>query len=95
MMPPDVYVPVPLHWKHVLPGDVFVGKDGALWHVEETGPSLSTSYDVIAVRGAKVHKADVDPDDSIQVLVPVTERDALRLTRDELGATLVERRTGT
>lgn len=92
-MTPDAWVPVPLRWKHVLAGDVFVARDGELWQVEETGPSPRTSYDVIAVRGAQVHKADVDPDAVVQVLVPVTERDALRLTRDELGARLVERRT--
>lgn len=93
MSAPDAWVPVSLRWRHVLPGDVFVARNGELWQVEETGPSPRTSYDVIAVRGAQVHKADVDPDDVISVLVPVTERDAMELSREQLGARLVERRT--
>lgn len=92
-MTPDAWVPVSLRWRHVLAGDVFLGHNGKLWHVEETGPNPRTSYSVIAVHGAQVHKADVDPDDVIPVLIPVSERDAMQLTREHLGARLVERRT--
>lgn len=90
-MIPDAWVPVPLRAQHVLPGDVFVGKDGALWLVSETSPQFILRRTTDQMFSA----FDVDPNAVIHVLVPVTERDALRLTRDELGAALVERRTGT
>jgi len=89
MIPHDAWLPVPLCARHVLVGDVFVGKGGDLWLVSETSPHF------IARRTADqmFSAPKIDPDTVIQVLVPVTERDALRLTRDELGARLIERRT--
>ena len=92
-LPADVFVPVPLRFRHVIPGDVFLGRDGSLWAVTERGPSQRTSYGVVAVQGANQVAVDVDPDETVQVLVPVTERDAVELTRAQLGARLVERRT--
>jgi len=49
---------------------------------------------VTAVRAGVEHTAELDLDEALQVLVPVSERDALELTRDELGARVVERRAG-
>ena len=89
-LPPDAWVPVPMRWRHVVAGDVIVGHDGGLWLVAVRGRDGLTT----AMRtGADQHSAPVDPDDVVQVLVPVTEREAVELTRDQLGARLIERRT--
>lgn len=95
MTPRDAWLPVPLRWRHVLAGDVFVARNGTLWHVISTGTAPTGQFLVATSRGPEEYGSTVDPDDSIQVLVPVAERDALRLTRDELGAALVERRMRT
>ena len=87
-LPPDVFVPVPLRWRHVVAGDVFLGADGRLWCVE------NMHQGAVCVRNARDQVADrVDPDDVVSVLVPVVERDAVELTREQLGARLIERRT--
>lgn len=95
-MIPDVWAPVPLRWRHVLAGDVFYSaKTCDLWHVteiENVEPFLLTVH---LNHGGERYEVEADRDAVIHVLVPVTERDALRLTRDELGAALVERRFGT
>lgn len=92
-MPPDAWVPVPLRWRHVLPGDVFVGRDESLWLVSDN-ESARGGLRVRARQGGDSYfSRDVDPDDVIPVLVPTPERDAVELTREQLGARLVERRT--
>lgn len=89
-LPADAFVPVPLRWRHVLAGDVMVAPGGALWLIAVRGRDGLTT----AMRtGADQHSAPVDPDEVVQVLVPVAERDAVELTREQLGARLVERRT--
>lgn len=91
-MAPDAWVPVPLRWRHILPGDMVVAPDDQIWHVIEVW-SGKCSTTATAERGKERFSRDVDPDDVIPVLVPVVERDAVELTRDQLGARLVERRT--
>lgn len=84
----DIFVPVPLRWRHVVAGDVFLGADGLLWAVE------NMHQGAVCVRNGRTQHADiVDPDDVIPVLVPAVERDAVELTREQLGARLIERRT--
>lgn len=92
-LPADVFVPVPLRWRHVVSGDVIVDRSGELWIVGDN--ELPRGGVQVRARqgGEKYFARDVDPDDVVKVLVPVTERDALRLTRDQLGAQVVERRT--
>lgn len=86
------WVPVPLRWRHVETADVIVAPDGELWQVTDTwfGRACKTAT---AARGRATFSRDVDPDDVIPVLIPVTERDAVELTIEQLGARLVERRT--
>lgn len=91
-LPPDVWVPVPIRWRHILPGDVFVDRDGALWHVNETRTPIAGLW-IKAAKGVDTVQAAVDFDDVIHVLIPVPERDAVELTRDTLGARLIGRRT--
>jgi hypothetical protein len=86
----DAWVPVPLRWKHVLAGDVFVGKDGALWTVTETN-GLGRGIVTVRRTSEQTYSAPVNPDAVVSVLVPVLERDALRVCRDELGAQLEAR----
>lgn len=88
----QVWVPVPLRWRHVIAGDVFVGKEQALWSVKDIR-SHAAHLTVYTQSGQHYYPADVDPDDVIEVLVPALERDAVELTREELGARLVARRT--
>lgn len=85
----DTWVPVPIRFRHVLPGDMFVGRDGELWRVDRTGPGMAMT----ASTSINTFTSDVDPDDVIPVLVPTPERDAVELTREQLGARLIERRT--
>lgn len=85
------WVPVPLRWRHVVTGDVFVGKDQTLWTVAGAVPGRHFGIEVRS--GANTFKTVIDPDDVIPVLVPVAERDAVELTIEQLGARLVERRT--
>lgn len=93
-LPPDAFVPVPLHWRYVAPGDVFVAPDGRLWHVRATDADGPLGRNVVsAEHGKEAHTAAVDPDNTISVLVPVTERDAVELCREELGARLTGQRT--
>jgi hypothetical protein len=91
-LPPDVWVPVPLRWRHVHPGDTFVGRESRLWHVTGIGPH-EAEFRVDAVNSYTPFTAMVDPDDTINVLVPVSERDAVELCREELGARLLAGRT--
>lgn len=92
-LPADAFVPVPIRWRHVAAGDVFVGRDGRLWHVTNAAPSPRAGTSVVAVHADDVVGADVDPDEVVHVLVPVTERDAVELCIDELGARLMAGRT--
>ncbi len=89
-LPPDAWVPVPVRWRHVLPGDVIAGRDGALWLITVHEPNGM----VIAARSFRKRFTDhPDPDETVHVLVPATEREAVELTREQLGARLIERRT--
>lgn len=91
-LPPDCWVPVPLRWRHVVAGDTFVGRENQLWHVEEIN-GYGAALDVAVRCSGDTHRVDVDPDEAMQVLVPVAERDAVELLREELGARLAAQRT--
>lgn len=91
-LPADCFVPVPIRWRHVLAGDVFVDRNGQLWHVVAANPHRTGLITVAAERGDESLTQQLDPDDVIHVLIPVPERDAVELTRERLGARLVERR---
>lgn len=93
-MDPDVFVPVKLRWRHVLDGDVIVAGDGALWMVTACSSARGGLRVSARLGGTREFGRDVDPDDVTTVLISVVERDAVALTRDQLGARLVERRTG-
>lgn len=89
----DVHVPVPVRWRVVRPGDVIVGEDGELYMVTAV---------LVAPRGVELRlthgKYDErhwgDPDQVANVLMRVELKDALVLTRDQLGARLMGTREG-
>jgi hypothetical protein len=86
----DCWVPIPLRWRHVRPGDVVVLKD-KLWEVTATDMHEQWAEAFVA-RGEKTHRADLDPDATVPVLVRHQEREALQTAREQLGATVVDRR---
>jgi hypothetical protein len=92
----DVLVPVPLRWRHVIAGDVFIGRDDQEWIVTKNGYHWEwTGWDLFVEREGRVVRAGrrIDPDDVVEVFVPAVERDAVELIREQLGARLIERRT--
>lgn len=93
-LPPDAWVPVPMRYRYVIAGDVFIDPRGRLWVVNRSGGMDNGHWAVVATHAdVPVRSAEVDPDDMLNVMVPVTEVDAVELTRAELGARLVGRRT--
>ncbi len=84
------WVPVPLRWRHVIAGDVIVGRDGTPWLIVTRG--CDGSVGAMHTDDDR-HTSAVDPDATVQVLVPATERECVELTREQLGARLIERRT--
>lgn len=88
-------MPVKLRVRHLTAGDVVIGKTGEPWMVTELLNHASNPSRYVTVRrGADEATAEMDLDDALKVLTRVPERDAMVLVRDELGATLIERRTG-
>lgn len=88
------WVPVPLRWRHVHAGDVFVGGDQRLWIVHAVGAPPGRGRLLVAADcGADEYSGEVDPDDRVNVLIPATEAEAVELSIEQLGARLLERRT--
>lgn len=81
------YVPVPLRWRYVEPGDVFVGGE-RLWTVNKIN-----SRQVTVSCGASTGSYDIDPDELVQVLTPVPMAQAVAITREQIGMRLIARRT--
>ena len=86
------FVPIPLRSRHVIAGDAIVSEDNKLWPVVEI---RGNAVDVLVpAHGAHaVRTFTVDPDDVVQVLTPVPMADAMVMTREQLGARVIERRT--
>jgi hypothetical protein len=80
----DGYGGTPTPWAEVEAGAVFVGANG-LWFVEEAPKDRPDRQAVIRC-GAERHEVGVYPTDTIDVLVPLVERNAARLLVAELGA---------
>lgn len=87
--PAQCWVPVPTRWRHVNPGDVTVGLDGLL-----TISHVTHECSCVNVMAYGLEESvDVDPDGLVNVLVPIPERDAARLSLEQLGAQMLGRRT--
>lgn len=89
---PDAWVPVPLRARHVVEGDVMVGRDHRTWLVALVQHGLDGRVTLGAMRTADTrHPATLDPDEPVTVLMPVCDRDAVEVARDVLGARLIDR----
>lgn len=91
-VPADTWAPVLMRWRLVRPGDVFLDRAGLPWSVTNVGPNARGSVSVVAVRADDVRGRDVHPDDLVNVLIPLVEREAVMNLR-EAGVTgqLIER----
>jgi hypothetical protein len=91
--PATCWVPVPVRWRYVQPGDVTVGLGGSLVPIVDTALNLG-GVDVDYVADGFTRMATgLDPDEMVSVLVPIPERDAGALTVEQLGAVVIGRRT--
>lgn len=90
--PATCWAPVPVRWRYVQPGDVTIGTAGLVF---VTGAGVEGSrLRIDATSGAFDGTWYSDPDELVNVLVPIPERDAARLTVEQLGAVVVGRRMG-
>lgn len=90
--PATCWVPVPIRWRYVQPGDSVPGRDGGtLLHVTGVGPD-GNRFRVDLAQGYGGGTYYVDPDEMVSVLVPIPERDAGALTVEQLGAVVIGRR---
>lgn len=87
------WAPVTLPWRHTLPGDAFIGQGGTLWRITASAPSsVAGQWQLdVAEAGEDATSYVGDPDEDVDVLCPVAERDAFVLLRAELGARIVGR----
>lgn len=91
--PATCWVPVPVRWRYVQPGDVFAGGAGLFW-VEEISYGAGVIARVIGPNtGAQAHSYILDPDELVSILVPVPERDARSLVLEDLATHVIGRRT--
>jgi uncharacterized coiled-coil protein SlyX len=92
-VPSDAFLPVPIRWRHVLPGDVLAVKRGdevEPWLVRVSRAGDPTGWTVeVARTGADVPR-NVDPDDEVPVLVAAAVADAFVVLREQ-GAEMVGR----
>jgi len=88
------WAPVPIRWRYAQPGDVTVAADGVLLPILTLGlhPRAELGV-VVTVPGYEEPIPVPDPDAMVSVLVPIPERDAQRLTVEQLGAVVIGRRT--
>lgn len=94
-MTSPAWVSSPTRWRHVLVGDVFYSaKTDDLWTVTEFEHREGLLVEVSVFHNGKTHQVEMDPDGLVQVLTTTTERDALRVTEELLGATTIERSRG-
>ena len=92
----DPRVPVPMRVRSVVAGDEFVSpRDGSHWRVTEAGDLLwrHAGRELVVTCEGRTVTSERDPDDVLDVLVPVVERDAVELLYDQLGARLMTGRT--
>lgn len=95
-MTPDelkqTWVQVPLRWRYIQRGDLFVTPAGATWMVVAE-PAWAEQLTITAIgKSGKVTPGAVDPDDFANVLMQVAHIDAITMLHSELGARLLSSR---
>lgn len=84
----DHWAPIPLRWRHVIAGDVIVGKGKPLLvELVKRDPGGLTVL-LYSYR----EEFYVDADETVQVLVPAAEREAIREVREQLGGRIMDGR---
>jgi hypothetical protein len=81
---------VNMRWRNIRPGDVIVNGRAEMWMVTSWSlvPNQAT---LTVVRGAGTHTFQKDPDEAVRVLLASTEREAILLAREQLGAVVTDR----
>lgn len=97
--PATCWAPVPVRWRYVQRAEVIVGRAGELLRVvysdlADDGRSWMVTVAQMVSGPDALWAGPVDPDELVQVLVPIPERDAQRLSVEQLGAVVVGRRMG-
>lgn len=93
-LPADTWGPMPLRWRHTRAGDLVLTGTGdavTVW-VLTLSDTFGRVTRTAAVSGRGRHAAEVDPDDRVTVLVPLAERESIRLLREQMGAAVAHRR---
>lgn len=90
--PATCWAPVPVRWRYVQAGDVTLGT-AALVYVTGIGVE-GNRLRVDATASGFDGTWYPDPDELVNVLVPIPERDAQRLSVEQLGAHVIGRRMG-
>jgi hypothetical protein len=92
----DCWAPVPMPWRLVEDGELFVGGNGVLWVLHTIRGTRGAPVAVASpvADPEQVHEVPVRPDELVRVLVPTTERDVVAMTRELLGAQVIARRIG-
>jgi hypothetical protein len=92
----DDLVPVPIRVRYVAVGDELVSaQDDSRWRVTDVGENLwrLAGRRLTAVSGKQTITSELDPDRTLDVLVPADEYAAVELLHAELGARLTGQRT--
>lgn len=92
-LPEDTWAPVPMRWRLVRAGDVFLDRQGRPWVVMSTSERPGV-ISVSAAGALSTLARDMPPDSLIQVLVPLAERASIVLLREAGITTSVLDRTG-
>lgn len=87
--PADAWGPMPIRWRHVRPEDIAI-ISGRAWMIT-AAETFGRTTRIAGLCGPQRHSGEVDPDATITVLVPLAEREAIRVARDALGGTVHDR----
>ncbi|HEY5880092.1 MAG TPA: hypothetical protein VIU11_14375 [Nakamurella sp.] len=98
-LPEGLHATVDIPWRAVRTGDTIVADDGAHLHVARSGwishprePGVRGEWGLTLMQGNTRESYPGDPDDLAPVLVPVGTADAVRLTREQIGAHVIATR---
>jgi hypothetical protein len=85
----DVWVPIPMRWSTVAHGSVFLDANGAPWTLVSV--ERAQGGPIVRARHGTQEYVGQPAAPTALVLVPVPERDALTLLRDQLSSRIMER----
>lgn len=86
------WAPVPLRWRHVRPGDVTVAEDGSLIPIVAV-LLVKAGVRITYLLDGRDHFTTEDPDEMVEVLVSIKERDLMAATAEQLSTWVIDRAT--